>query len=209
VVAVAGHATGEVVLSAARDGGWALLDVGEGRVAAARPAGAHSGGGARGAAWHPDGHILALACDDGVVRVWDVRGAAPVAALGVVGSEDAAVAAGGGGVAAVACSENGYTLAAGDDGGAVALWDLRKQKKTAALAVGAPARAVAFDQSGSWVAAGGAGGELGVWAAKDGARTWGVAGHGGAVTGVRFGPLAAWLASSSMDRTLKVWAAPA
>ena len=82
------------------------------------------------------------------------------------------------------------------------------QAGPAAPAGGGPGAvtAVAFDFSGLYLAAGTAAGTVALWDTKaDFAHLASLAGHTDAVTGLVWGPHAASLASSSMDRTVKIW----
>jgi len=125
-----------------------------------------------------------------------------------------------GGVRAVTASENGYYLASGGVDGTVKIWDLRKveclttlvRAGAAAAGAGAPPSAVtalAFDASGLYLAAGTAVGGLAAWDTKEWAEVGGWAPHTDAVTGIAWSRHAHALTTTSLDRTLKVFAAPA
>jgi pre-mRNA-processing factor 19 len=132
-----------------------------------------------------------------------------------------------GGVAAVAFSENGYSVATGththartlsthiytnhnnDVAGAgdasVKLWDLRKQLcvHTLRLEKGFGVRALAWDHSGSYLALGGA--DLRVFAGKTLSHVKTFTDHAAPITGVAFGGDAKWLVSASADNTVRFW----
>ena len=63
----------------------------------------------------------------------------------------------------MAFSPDGHTLAAGDTGGHVGLWDAATGRRTATLAEGAPVYSVAFSPDGHTLAAGDDSGYVGLW----------------------------------------------
>ncbi len=82
----------------------------------------------------------------------------------------------------VAFSPDGHTLAVGDYGGHVGLWDTSSGQRTASLAEGSPVDGVAFSQT---LTVGDAGGDAVLWDAGDGQRTATLA-EGAPVDGVAF-----------------------
>ncbi|CAD5216766.1 unnamed protein product [Bursaphelenchus xylophilus] len=145
---------------------------------------------------HPDGLIFGLGTRDSNVKIWDLRNQTRVALFS--GHQ--------GVVRTLAFSENGYYLASGADEGEVKIWDLRKldNVKTFAIDDGKhPINSVSFDQSGAYLAA----------AARNvqifQARSWKVVStfetHTAAATSVRFGELAQFLVTVSLDKSLRVF----
>ncbi|CAD5212454.1 unnamed protein product [Bursaphelenchus okinawaensis] len=145
---------------------------------------------------HPDGLIFGLGTRDGNVKIWDVRNQKRVALF--TGHQ--------GTVKSLAFSENGYYLASGAEEGEVKIWDLRKLDNVKTFAVGDgshPVNSVTFDQSGAYLAA--AANVVQIYQA----RSWKVVNtfenHSEAVTSVRFGSLATFLVTTSMDKSLRVF----
>ena len=108
-------------------------------------------------------------------------------------------------ISGLAFSENGYYLATSAEDSCVKLWDLRKLKnfKTIQLDEGYEVRDVAFDQSGTYLAI--AGSDVRVFLCKQWTELKTFNEHTAIATGVRFGKNASFLASTSMDRTMKVY----
>lgn len=108
-------------------------------------------------------------------------------------------------ISALSFSENGYYLATAADDACVRLWDLRKLKnfKTIELDEGYEVKDLCFDQSGTYLAV--AGSDIRVYLCKQWADLKVFNDHTAMATGVRFGRNASYLASTSMDRTLKLY----
>ena len=110
-----------------------------------------------------------------------------------------------GSISALAFSENGYYLATAADDACVRLWDLRKLKnfKTLQLDEDYEVRDLCFDNSGTYLAV--AGTDVRVYLCKQWQDLKIFNDHTAMATGVRFGAHAAYVASTSMDRTLKLY----
>jgi len=131
-----------------------------------------------------------------LVRIFDVRAQKNVATFkGHTGP-----------VTGLAFSENGYYLASGDNSPTVKLWDLRKLHNFHSInqALLSGVNHLSFDASGSYLAV----------AAKDirifnTTKKWDAVksfdNHSATVTCVKFGADASYVASTSMDRTLKIF----
>ncbi len=112
-------------------------------------------------------------------------------------------------ISALSFSENGYYLATAADDACVKLWDLRKLKNFKTIQLddvennGYEVRDLCFDQSGTYLAV--AGTDVRVYLSKAWTELKVFADHTAMATGVRFGKHAEYLASTSMDRTLKLY----
>lgn len=197
ISAVSVHPVGDYFASFSHDSSWCFYDLPQGRCLRKVESGSndpyHCG------AFHPDGLILATGSANGVVSLWDMRKQEAVAAL----SEHQ------GAVNSLCFSENGYSLATGSADGSVRVWDLRKlnppQSRHVPVGSGTPVNAVAYDRSGSYLAF--ASDAIYVAAVKPWAEFATLSGHSSAVTSIKFGPDASFIASASMDRSIRVFSA--
>jgi len=192
------HATGDYILTTSTDQHWAFSDIRTGQLITKVTDGGNDGGGAAltSAQFHPDGLILGTGTSDATIKIWDLKEQSNVANFeGHSGS-----------VSALAFSENGYYLAtAGGDDACVKLWDLRKLKnfKTIQLDEGYEVKDLTFDHTGTYLAV--AGTDVRVYLCKQWTDLKVFQDHTAAATGVRFGKNASYIASTSMDRTLKLY----
>ena len=96
------------------------------------------------------------------------------------------------------------TLAAGDTGGHVGLWDSTSGRRTASLAEGSLINSVAFSPNGQTLAAGDLGGHVGLWATGSGAPTATLA-ESSPVTSVAFSPDGQTLAAGDDGGHVGLW----
>jgi pre-mRNA-processing factor 19 len=192
VVGLTLHATGDYIATASQDKTWAFHDIHSG-ACLVRVADPNVKAGFQCVCFHPDGLILGTGTIDSLVRIWDIKSQANVATFeGHVGK-----------VFDIAFSENGYYLAtAAED--SVKLWDLRKLKNfhTIPLESGAVS-AVSFDYSGNYLAI--AGNDLRIYAGKNFTPVKTFADHTALVTDAKFGRDATFIASTSMDRHMRIY----
>ena len=108
-------------------------------------------------------------------------------------------------ISTLSFSENGYYLATAADDACVKLWDLRKLKnfRTIELEDKYEVKDLCFDQSGTYLAV--AGTDIRVYLCKQWTDLKVFQDHTAMATGVRFGKHASYIASTSMDRTLKLY----
>jgi len=102
-------------------------------------------------------------------------------------------------------SENGFYLVTGGADNFIKLWDLRGPKNVTSIKLDAAPAALAYDYSGKYVAAA-VHEDVRVFVGKNLEHVTTLHEHSMAVTAVRWGPDAKFLASTSMDRSLKFWA---
>jgi len=96
-------------------------------------------------------------------------------------------------------------MASGSADGTVRLWDLRKLKNIKILELGKePVSTVTFDKSGQYLACG-AGNETKLFLVKQWESIHTLKDHTGPVTDMCFSSNASYLASASMDRSLKFY----
>lgn len=188
------HATGDYLLSASDDQHWAFSDIRTGRILT-KVTDEAAGCALTCAQFHPDGLIFGTGTIDSQIKIWDLKERTNVANFpGHSGP-----------ITSIAFSENGYYLATAADDSQVKLWDLRKLKnfKTIQLDDHYEVKCLTFDQSGTYLAIGGT--DIRVYICKQWADILHFTEHSGLSTGVCFGEHSRFLASSSLDRSLKLY----
>ncbi|KAF7273135.1 pre-mRNA processing factor 19 [Rhynchophorus ferrugineus] len=187
------HPTGDYVLSTSEDQHWAFSDINTGRLLT--KVSDNSNAPLTTAQLHPDGLIFGTGTADSQVKIWDLKEQSNVANF--TGHSGA--------ITTISFSENGYYLATAADDACVKLWDLRKLKnfKTLQLDEGYQIKDLCFDQSGTYL--GVAGTDVRVYLCKQWQELKVFNDHTATATGVRFGKHARYVASTSMDRTLKLY----
>jgi pre-mRNA-processing factor 19 len=138
--------------------------------------------------------ILGTGTEGSDVKIWDVKTQKNVATFeGHTGT-----------VSSLSFSENGYYLATAAQN-VVKLWDLRKLKNFHSLDLpsGHDVTAVDWDYSGTYLAV--ASEDIRVYIGKTLNHVGTFSKHSKTVTDVKWGQMANFLASCSMDRSLKVW----
>jgi pre-mRNA-processing factor 19 len=196
------HPLDNFFVSAGLDGAWCFHDLAH---STTRAKVTFDDAGFNSAQIHPDGILLATACTDAIVRVWDIS--QQVKAAEFPGHTTALKE----GVTSVEFSEIGYLLASADRSGCVKIWDLRKTTEFKSLepfsgSSGQHAvRALKFDPSGQFLAVGSQTGAIMLYDAK----TWDLIStfseHDKEVSAIDFGPQSAFMVSVGKDRALKLW----
>merc|ERR1712195_182033 len=187
------HPTGDYLVTGSMDSTWGFWDIHTGALLLQKAAAGQAGYSS--AQFHPDGLILATGTADAKVRIWDIKQQENVHTFEGHSGQ----------VNCIAFSENGYYMASAADDNTIKLWDLRKLSNFKSIDAPAVA-AVSFDFGGQYLASA-AGTGMTVYNAK----TWDVVktfedAHASRVTDVKWGANAKFLASTSMDRSLKFFA---
>ena len=178
-------------------------------VATAQPVAdlAGPGGPVQAVTFSPDGRILATAAAGDVVRLWDVRSRQQVLNLPRRNGQ----------ARKLAFSPDGSLLATGG-GNAARLWDVRSGKEIRSI-TSEPAWSMAFSPDGRLLATAGGGNrpaaggaapaavdkDVWLWDVTTGALVDRLTGHDSEVHAIAFSPAADILATSSQDRTVRLW----
>uniref|UniRef100_K3WXH6 Pre-mRNA-processing factor 19 n=1 Tax=Globisporangium ultimum (strain ATCC 200006 / CBS 805.95 / DAOM BR144) TaxID=431595 RepID=K3WXH6_GLOUD len=203
------HATGDYLISGSLDASWGFHDLRSGKLLTryflngetSDPKNANGANELLALQFHPDGGIFGTASKQKVLQMWDVKSFTNVATFEGHTAQ----------VNTLCFSENGYQLASGAHDGIVKFWDLRKLKSYFEIDLNASTKMgtiheVHYDASGSYLAV--AGSHLQVLK-ETGKTEWQVVktfdDHKAVVTGVKFAPDSSYLASTSMDRSLKIF----
>jgi pre-mRNA-processing factor 19 len=195
ITAISLHATGDYLLSTSTDEHWAFSDIHTEQVLI-KLADLSSEHALTTAQFHPDGLIFSCGTSDSLIKIWDLKDKTNVANFpGHTGA-----------ITALTFSENGYYLATAAEDGQVKLWDLRKLKnfKTITMEENYSVKDLTFDRSGTYL--GVAGTDVRVYLCKQWDNLCTFADHTAMATGIRFGENASYVASTGLDRTLKVYA---
>lgn len=200
VTAVAWHPLGTMVGSASMDKSWRLWDV-ERRQELLLQDG-HSRG-LFSVAFHRDGSLAASAGADAITRVWDLRTGRSIMVLqGHVQK-----------VLSVDFAPNGFLLATGSEDHVARVWDLRQRRTLRALPAHTSSvcrvrfHPLATDAD-SFLATGSFDKTIRIWSASSWQLVRSLAGHDSKVMGLDVAPTEPTrptLASSSYDRTWKLW----
>jgi len=146
-------------------------------------------------AFSPDGTALAMAIDDGTVKVWDVT----------MGQVRATLRGHNGPVWATAFAPDGKSVATGSSDLTIRLWDPDTGAERFSLMHQGSVRSLAFSHDGTRLAAGCRNGAVKVWDLAAKKPTFETQAHAGEVVSVAFSPDGTTVASSSGDGSIKLW----
>ncbi|XP_013385709.1 periodic tryptophan protein 2 homolog [Lingula anatina] len=149
-------------------------------------------------AYSPDGQYIATGGDDGKVKVWNTS-----SGLCFVTFNEHL-----GGISGVAFSQSGQVVVTASLDGTVRAFDLNRYRNFRTFTSPRPVQfsSLALDSSGEIVCAGGLDVfEIFVWSMKTGRLLEVLAGHEGPISSLAFSTGHAILASTSWDKTVKLW----
>jgi tricorn protease-like protein len=146
-------------------------------------------------AFTPDAQTVAMAIDDGTVKLWDAKSASVRSTLN----------AHLGPVWSVALSRDGGRMATASDDGIVKVWDTHTWKEQAELKHRNAIRALAFAPDGKRLVAGSRDGSVLIWEVSASDTPVTTAGHKGTVVSVAFSADGKAVASAGGDKLVKLW----
>jgi eukaryotic-like serine/threonine-protein kinase len=147
------------------------------------------------AAFGRDGNTLAMAIDDGNVKLWDSQARRVQHTL----------EAHRGPVWSIAFSPDGKYLATTSDDGTAKLWDTATWEEQASLKHGTSVRSVAFAPNGEILVTGSRDGSVRIWDVATRLERVTTKGHTRVVMAVAFSPDSKTIASASGDKSVKLW----
>ncbi|ANQ07754.1 Uncharacterized protein PCOAH_00020160 [Plasmodium coatneyi] len=146
---------------------------------------------------HPDGIMLGIGSEDSNIHIYDIKSQEYKASLSGHTSD----------VQHISFSENGYYLASCSKDKTAKLWDLRKAQCFQTIDVEEQPKSIEFDFSGKYLSLA-AGNDVHIYNFETKTQANLVktlSSHTDTVTQTCFGSRTAYLLSSSMDKTVKVW----
>jgi eukaryotic-like serine/threonine-protein kinase len=146
-------------------------------------------------AFSPDGTRLAMALDDGTVKLWDPA----------TGSPRLTLAAHAGPVWSVAFSPDGKLLATGSDDGTAKLWEIPGGRERKELNFLTGIRPVAFSADGKQLVTGARNGAVLIWDVAKGSESVTPKGHAGVVMAAQFTPDGMTAVTAGSDKTIRLW----
>jgi len=196
------HPLGSYLMSVSLDKSWNFYDVNAGQLLlSVRPTNVMISSYTCGS-FHPDGSLLATGNTNKELSIWDINSKALVANL--TGTFNSAISS-------MAFSENGYYLAAADQN-TVQLWDLRKQNHLQTIDLGNNnvIKSISFDNSGTYL--GIVGTDIQLCNVKGREQPLHLISafsshnqHSDLITDICWSHDSSYFATTSLDRSLKVW----
>jgi len=195
VTGIAIQPTGEYFLTGSADSTWGLHEISSGRTILQVNAEQKIDF----LKFHPDG-LLFAAGSENCLKLWDMKTSKVAASFEGHAAH----------LVDVSFSENGYYFATAAKDDTIKLWDLRKRNRnetcvnTFQLPKNFSVSSLEFDYSGTYLAV--AGSDIRIFTANKVLETFAtLSEHTDIVTCVKWGRDCQWLASTSLDRNLKIW----
>lgn len=194
ITAISLHPLNDYLLSASTDEQWAFSDINTGKCLL-KLGDTTTEYALTAAQFHPDGMILGCGTSDNLIKIWDLKDKTNVANFPGHNAP----------ITALKFSENGYYLATAA-ANVVKLWDLRHLKEFKAIEPfnnDYNVNEISFDSSGYYMAI--AGDDLRIYETKKWENLRVFTDHTANVTDVKFGQNASYIASTGLDRALKIY----
>ncbi|KAF4336913.1 transcriptional repressor tup1 [Fusarium beomiforme] len=150
---------------------------------------------ARSVCFSPDDLYLVVACEDHIVRVWDMTSGRLNWSLR--GHKES--------VYTLDIMQDGTTIASGGGDGTVRLWDLAEGRHLRTFDVGTTVMAIAFSPNGQLIAIGDMSQFLSIRQVETGTLVTWVRAHSLSIYGLAFSPDNMSIASGSFDGSIKIW----
>ena len=147
-----------------------------------------------GVAFSPDDRMLAMALEEGTIKLWDLD----------TKTVRATLAGHGAGVWTAAFSRDGALLATSSDDNSARIWDLKTNRTVKTLQSAAAVRTALFDREARELITGDRQGHIRVWDVAKGVEVRGWQ-HPGAVYALALSPDGATVASAGTDRVVRLW----
>ena len=144
--------------------------------------------------FNPDGKTFATGMRNGTIKIWDAA----------TGQETLTLTSNISFAQPLAYSPDGKLLAAGGDDGVARIWDAGTGQLVLTLNGSAGISGITFSHDGKLIATSGDA-TVKVWDAVTGQQLFVLTSHTGGTFGVAFSPDDQYLASTSVDRTVKIW----
>lgn len=192
------HVSREYLASCSLDGSWDFSDLSTGKSVSKQKGGDQDV--LTCVDFHPDACLVATGMENNGIRMWDLNSMENVATF----------EAGQGSVNDIAFSVNGYHMVSGDSEGYLRLWDLRKLSNILSLeSASGPISSVNYGPNGVYLAVG-TGNTVAMYhevSKKNWQMFHTLDKHTAKVTDVRISSDFSYIASTSMDRSLKLYTA--
>lgn len=190
------HPVGDLVLTSSKDKSWAIYDIERCDVLYQNTSTVISSG-LNTIRVHPDGAIFATGGEDNTIQIWDLKSQKLIITLSKDLHKDQ--------ILDLSFSENGVYLASSSQDNIIGVWDLRGTTKIAhTIQVDSTPSKIRYDGSGKFLASA-CGSEIRIFSGRNLEYVQTFDEHTKDVTGIQWGRDSKWLATTSLDRSLKIW----